>query len=70
MLRTILLLFFKLLKKLKRLKISSEIKNIDQMEKVFVKNHNYKISNSKLNKINYLGAKIFEDNVKEIKNYL
>ena len=40
------------------------------MEKIFVKNHNYKISNSKLNKINYLGAKIFENNVKEIKNYL
>ena len=28
------------------------------------------MSNSKLNKINYLGAKIFENNVKEIKNYL
>ena len=40
------------------------------MEKVFVKNYNYKISNSKLNKINYLGTKIFENNVKEIKNYL
>ena len=62
--------FKEIYKELKSLKISSEIKNIDQMEKVFVKNHNYKISNSKLNKINYLGAKIFENNVKEIKNYL
>ena len=58
------------LRQLKNLKISSEIKSIDQMEKVFVKNHNYKMSNSKINKINYLGAKIFENNVKEIKNYL
>ena len=56
--------------RLKSLKISSEVKNIDQMEKVFIKNHNYKISNSKINKINYLGTKIFENNVKEIKNYL
>ena len=40
------------------------------MEKVFIKKHNYKISNIKLNKINYLGTKIFENNVKEIKNYL
>ena len=62
--------FKEIYKELKSLKISSEIKNIDQMEKIFVKNHNYKISNSKLNKINYLGAKIFENNVKEIKNYL
>ena len=62
--------FKEIYKELKSLKISSEIKNIDQMEKVFIKNHNYKISNSKLNKINYLGAKIFENNVKEIKNYL
>ena len=62
--------FKEIYKELNSLKISSEIKNIDQMEKVFVKNHNYKISNSKLNKINYLGAKIFENNVKEIKNYL
>ena len=45
-------------------------KNIGQMEKVFIKKHNYKISNIKLNKINYLGTKIFENNVKEIKNYL
>ncbi len=62
--------FKEIYKELKSLKISSEVKNIYQMEKVFVKNHNYKISNSKLNKINYLGAKIFENNVKEIKNYL
>ena len=62
--------FKEIYKELKKLKISSEIKNIDQMEKVFVKNHNYKISKSKINKINYLGAKIFENNVKEIKNYL
>ncbi len=62
--------FKEIYKELKNLKISSEIKNIDQMEKVFVKNHNYKISKSKINKINYLGAKIFENNVKEIKNYL
>ena len=62
--------FKEIYKELKNLKISSEVKNIDQMEKVFLKNHNYKTSNNKLNKINYLGAKIFEDNVKEIKNYL
>ena len=40
--------FKEIYKELKSLKISSEIKNIDQMEKVFVKNHNYKISNSKI----------------------
>ena len=62
--------FKEIYKELKSLKISSEIENIYQMEKVFVKNHNYKISSSKINKINYLGAKIFENNVKEIKNYL
>ena len=62
--------FKEIYEELRSLKISSEIKNIDEMEKVFIKNHNYKISNSKLNKINYLGAKIFENNVKEIKNYL
>jgi len=39
-------------------------------KKVSANKNNYKISNSKINKINYLGAKIFEDNVKEIKNYL
>ena len=62
--------FKEIYNELKSIKISSEIENIYQMEKVFVKNHNYKIANSKLNKINYLGAKIFENNVKEIKNYL
>jgi len=34
--------FKEIYKELKSLKISSEIKNIDQMEKVFVKNHNIK----------------------------
>ncbi len=62
--------FKEIYKELKKLKISSEVKKIEQMEKVFVKNHNYKTSNSKLNKINYLGTKIFENNFKEIKNYL
>ena len=62
--------FKEIYKELKSLKISSEVKNFDQMAKVFKKNHNYKISNRKLNKINYLGAKIFKNNVKEIKNYL
>ncbi len=62
--------FKEIYEELRSLKISSEIKNIDEMEKVFIKNHNYKISNSKLNKINYLGTKIFENNVEEIKNYL
>ena len=62
--------FKEIYKELKSLKISSEVKNFDQMAKVFVKNHNYKLSNRKINKINYLGAKIFENNVKEIKNYL
>ena len=40
------------------------------MVKVFVNYHNYKTPSSKLNKINYLGTKIFENNVEEIKNYL
>ena len=62
--------FKEIYKELKILKISSEVKSIDQMEKVFAKNHNYKASNNKLNKINYLGNKIFENNVEEIKNYL
>ena len=62
--------FKEIYKELKNLKISSEVKNVDQMVKVFVNYHNYKTSSSKLNKINYLGTKIFENNVKEIKNYL
>ena len=62
--------FKEIYKELKNLKISSEVKNVDQMVKVFVNYHNYKTSSSKLNKINYLGTKIFENNVEEIKNYL
>tara|TARA_B100000989_G_scaffold99118_1_gene72297 strand:- start:337 stop:1566 length:1230 start_codon:yes stop_codon:yes gene_type:complete len=62
--------FKEIYKKLKNLKISSEVKNVDQMVKVFVNYHNFKTSSSKLNKINYLGTKIFENNVEEIKNYL
>ncbi len=62
--------FKEIYKELKKLKISTEIKSINQMEKVFIKNHNYKKSNSKINKINYLGAKIFENNIEEIRNYL
>ncbi len=62
--------FKEIYKELKNLKISSEVKNVDQMVKVFVNYHNYKTSSSKLNKINYLGNKIFENNVEEIKNYL
>ena len=62
--------FKEIYKELKKLKISSEIKNINQMEKVFIKKHNYKKSNSKINKINYLGAKILENNIEEIRNYL
>ena len=44
--------------------------NVDQMKRVYIKNHNYKTSNSKLKKINYLGNKIFESNIEEIKKYL
>ena len=62
--------FKEIYEELKKLKISSEIKNIDQMKKIFLKNHNYKTSKNKLNKINYLGNKIFENNIKEIKSYL
>ena len=62
--------FKEIYKELKNLKISSEVKNVDQMVKVFVNYHNYKTSSSKLNKINYLGTKIFENNFEEIKNYL
>ena len=62
--------FKEIYKELKSLKISSEVKNINQMKKVFLKKHNHKTSNSKINKINYLGAKIFENNIEEIKNYL
>ena len=62
--------FKEIYKELKNLKISSEVKNVDQMVKVFVNYHNYKTPSSKLNKINYLGTKIFENNVEEIKNYL
>ena len=62
--------FKEIYKELKSLKISSEVKNINQMKKVFLKKHNHKTSNSKLNKINSLGTKIFENNIQEIKNYL
>ena len=62
--------FKEIYKELKILKISSEVKNIDQMIKVFIKNHNYKKSKIILKKINYLGSKIFKNNMEEIKNYL
>ncbi len=62
--------FREIYKELKNLKISSEIKNINEMEKVFIRNHNYKKSKIKLKKINYLGTKIFKRNIEEIKNYL
>ena len=62
--------FKEIYKELKSLKISSEVKNINQMKKVFLKKHNHKTSKSKLNKINSLGTKIFENNIQEIKNYL
>ena len=57
-------------KELKSKKISSEIRDIYQMKKVFVRNHNYKISRNKLKQINTLGDKIFKSNIEEIKNYL
>ena len=56
--------------KLNNLKISTEVKNINQMINVFKKKHNYKASNNNLKKINYLGTKIFKNNIEEIKNYL
>ena len=62
--------FKEIYKELKSLKISSEIRDIYQMKKVFVRNHNYKISRNKLKKINTLGDKIFKSNIEEIKNYL
>ena len=62
--------FKEIYKELKTLKISSEVKNINQMKKVFLKKHNHKTPNSILNKINSLGTKIFENNIQEIKNYL
>ena len=62
--------FKEIYKDLKSIKISSEVRNVDEMKKVFLKNHNYKSSNSKLKKINYLGNKIFESNIEEIKKYL
>ncbi len=62
--------FKEIYKELRILKISSEVKNIYQMKKVFEKNQNYKTLNNKLKKINYLGNKIFKNNIEEIKNYL
>ena len=62
--------FKEIYKELKSKKISSEIRDIYQMKKVFVRNHNYKISRNKLKKINTLGDKIFKSNIEEIKNYL
>ena len=62
--------FKEIYKELKSKKISSEIRDIYQMKKVFVRNHNYKISRNKLKKINTLGDKIFKRNIEEIKNYL
>ena len=62
--------FKEIYKELKSLKISSEIRDIYQMKKAFVRNHNYKISRNKLKKINTLGDKIFKSNIEEIKNYL
>ena len=62
--------FKEIYKELKSLKISSEVTDIGQMKRVFIKNHNYKPSNIKLKKINYLGSRIFKNNFEEIKNYL
>ena len=62
--------FKEIYKKLKTLRISSEVKNIDEMKKIFEKKHNYKKSLSKIKKINYFGNKILKDNLKEIKSYL
>ncbi len=62
--------FKEIYKKLNNLKISTEVKNINQMINVFKKKHNYKASNNNLKKINYLGTKIFKNNIEEIKNYL
>ena len=62
--------FKEIYKELKSKKISSEIRDIYQMKKVFVRNHNFKISRNKLKKINTLGDKIFKSNIEEIKNYL
>ncbi len=62
--------FKEIYRTLNSLKISTEVKNINQMINVFKKKHNYKASNNKLKKINYLGTKIFKNNIEEIKNYL
>ena len=62
--------FKEIYKELKNLKVSSEVKNVGQMKRVFMKNHNYKKSKNNLKRINYLGTQIFKSNIEEIKNYL
>ena len=54
----------------KNYKISSEVKNISEMKKVFVKKYNYKKSKNKIKRIHDLGSRIFRENIKEIQNYL
>jgi 3-deoxy-D-manno-octulosonic-acid transferase len=62
--------FKEIYKELKNYKISSEVKNISEMKKVFVKKYNYKKSKNKIKRIHDLGSRIFRENIKEIQNYL
>ncbi len=62
--------FKEIYKGLKNYKISSQVKNISEMKQVFVRKYNYKKSKNKIKQIHDLGRRIFNENIKEIQNYL
>ena len=62
--------FREIYEELKNYKISSQVKNISEMKKVFKKKYNYKKSKNKIKRIHDLGSRIFKENIKEIQNYL
>ena len=40
------------------------------MQKVFMKNHQFKRSQKAIKRIDFIGNKILKDNIQEIKSYL
>ena len=59
--------FKEIYNELKNYKISSQVKNISEMKRVFVKKYNYKKSKNKIKRIHNLGSRIFKENAKKFK---
>ena len=62
--------FKEIYKLLDSLNLATKIKHLNDMKKIFYKNYNFKKSEIKIKKINLLGKKIFNNNMKEINNLL